>query len=192
MKMSFDPTPNVTSLPKMGCLYVRVLQKVACAKGGSTGDTVTKKDLAPLRGVSDGVYRFLYSIASHNPLNTCLNLDTIAKQRNGGAIEHRGSLGCSPEHVVDGKVMPPRKDSARLPLLLQLLQQGRDDVSTQLTHADLARLYRLALDMDAQFFMKAPTASTAYICWAAISAGRSAHALLAQAFKELIPRPPPY
>lgn len=155
MKATPEPTPSVTSRPKTGCPYIRVLQKVADAKG-STADTVTKKDLAPLRGVSDGVYRFLFSVAPHNPPNTGLDLDTISKQRYGGVIEHPGSLGCSPEHVVDGSVRPPRKDSARLPLLLQLLRQGGDPDGVDpklLTHADFARLSLLALDVDEQFFV---------------------------------------
>lgn len=128
------------------------MQKVAEAKG-STVDTLSKKDLAPLRGVSDGVYSFLYSIAPHNQQNTGLDLDVISKQRFGGVIEHPGSLGCSPEHVVDGKVQPPRKDPARVPLLLRLLEQEDDDTtSRRLTRADLARISRLALDLDELFF----------------------------------------
>ena len=55
----------------------------------------------------------------------------------------------------------------------------------------ISLLFLYLSDMNAQFFMKAPSASSAHICWAAVSAGRSARALFAQAFNELIPQPPP-
>lgn len=159
----------ITSRPKTGCPYLRALQNSAGAQGSTADAVIAEKDLAPLRGVADGVARFVYSTAPRKPANAGLDLDALSKQRHG-PIEHPGSISCSPEHVVDGEVRAPRKDSSRLPLLLELLRQGdsRDEAASELlTYADLPRLSRLALALDEQFFVaKYGTASAMDAGWA--------------------------
>jgi len=144
------PAPPVTVRPKTGCPYLRALQ--------AKSETLTKADLAPLRGVGDGVVDFFFNAspkkkAAAQPgegAPAALDLDALARQRGGGSIEHPGSLAASPEFVADGgAVSPPRRDPRRLPLLLELLDLGS---AGSLTAADVARASRLALELDAQFF----------------------------------------